>query len=1279
MSAWSDAVMALAPYAYYRMDETSGTVANDSSGNGLHATLSASTYNLPSLVPGSTGPSVGLTGTDMGVQTPTIALPSVGCTHAVTFKGTTAGSGAAWFDLNSATSFQLQLDSTNPRFWLEGTRYTLSGYTVASLLDGVAHLVVLVVRAAVIEMWVDGVLVSSVAHNKTSTTLTFMRLRRSAASAAIPGMYDEWALFSSPLSSAQIGTLKAGWDGSAPGTVVVAGGQAAETDAAQAGATRAGAVVSGGQAAETDAPQGGSARVAAPGAQGSETDQGQSGVSSAGAVAAGGQGSEFDEARPGGVASAGAIPGNQGAEDDTAHSGTVTAGAVVAGGTAAETDTPQGGSVAGPVDPDALDLSTYVEFYDSVDYDGGDLSPISGPMYVSFPVMLLDATTEYVLEVDYVHTGAGSYGDIQLLSVSDLTPAGLDASNWYVFADSPPIDPSTSGTYSVTIGPGIAQWGTAHAAGEHYGLFQVAALNVTAIRLAASVVDPGPDPVPVGTALSREGGRTRDGMATATWEPAVVPPPGVMASSEHRRIRAAAFGLVTMNGPQPVYAISQATAPRLRTRILIGGKDVSFLDGIPTPEPDWQLAEPLLWGTSSVELPSIPAAFFDAADYPWLAKGKPVVYQRVTSDGTKVGVDYRGVIVAHDVSGKTLRLEVGGHGSGRAALRRKPLPIFRDTLDLGRLAWAAVRDLGLKFEPRLGPSTGIKQALFGGTDYLAYISDLCAKGFDRDGQWSLMPDEGGTYRFARKDTTTVHWTLYNDDTRVVAALRSDAAEEPNRIFASGVTPKGQRVRFGVYPGLKPGDAPPYPFNDGRTFGLGTEDSETDTGDGVFVMIRKMWTAGYLSLEDATGDYDQDVTRALMSLQENAGLNPSGNMNPDTWDALFDLNVTGYTLRGSRIEPAAQDYRVRRYNRSASGQVIGRNPNFDPHRLIVDREIDFGAGLTRHRMREFSRAEVYRGEDNWVGTITITTGAILRGNIAPGATITEADLADVRDIRPGENVLLPLFAGGILVHVSGVEITRTESGHPVARLTVDTQARDAMPVWEIIRRNKETRKDSARRWTGNRASSQDKDSIIPHDEVMGVLFGDRHLRPGWNVMEVPAGQEGTVSRLRLIVQDLETTGGDVAISGREFACAVFGRAVTPKRLRTLIGNPLAGSPDATAEPDPAEVDPPATDPEAGGADPAPVVSPARPWWERKENVAALRDLDLLYSAGTHEEPCGYGPGRKSKGATRTGVHRSDAGFSYRTRREPVLYLAVWVWGDRTLSGGRIMWPLLEGGV
>jgi hypothetical protein len=788
---------------------------------------------------------------------------------------------------------------------------------------------------------------------------------------------------------------------------------------------------------------------------------------------------------------------------------------------------------------------------------------------------------------------------------------------------------------------------------------------------------------------NRVNGRNRNGLALVRFEPTVVLPPNPEPEHE-RHVGAVAFSPPTIVGAQPVYAVSAATKKRTRHRILVGGKDVSFYRDVATPEPGYGLAEPLLWDRCTIDFPQIAAAFEDPGKgaLRWCRKGAPVVLQRVTAAGEIVSIDYRGVVIGHDIAGKTLKVEVGGHAAGRAALRYKPLPIFKDTLDLGRLAWAAIRDLGLRFEPRMGPTTGMKQALWGGMWHGEYIDELSGRAQQRNGtQWTIMPSDAGVYRMQPKDRETVDFTVFTDDKRAVPNLRSDASEEPNRIFASGVTPRGQRVRFGVYPGLKPSKPAPYPFDDDRAFGFGTTDEDTDTGDGITVMVRTLWGMGYLSLEDAdpNGGFDADVRGAVEALQDDAGIHDGplgyldkGQMDVETWAALFDFDVTGFNIRGARIEPAAQAPRTRRYRRSASGRIMGKNPRFDRHALIVDRPLEFGFGHTRHQMREWSSGEIARGEDNWVGTIDITTGGVLHGEVAPGTVIGGDDIMDVRAIQPGMNAWLPLFAGGILVHVSAVEVSYDGNGIPQAKLYVDTQARDAMQVWDVIRRNRESRNDPARRRKGNRASTELKDSITEWDEVGGVVYDDVDLQPGWNVIPVVAGQEGSVSRIRVLIQDVTGGDGEVAIQGREFAVAVFGKKVTPKRLRHLIGNPLAASPDSTAEPAEDDVDPPAADPETDGADPAPAASANRPWWERKKIADALRNLELLHSAGTKEEPCGYSPGKKSNGGAKTGLYRRDASFTYRTHGEPVLYLAVWVWGERTLSSGRVMWNQLEAG-
>jgi hypothetical protein len=145
--------------------------------------------------------------------------------------------------------------------------------------------------------------------------------------------------------------------------------------------------------------------------------------------------------------------------------------------------------------------------------------------------------------------------------------------------------------------------------------------------------------------------------------------------------------------------------------------------------------------------------------------------------------------------------------------------------------------------------------------------------------------------------------------------------------------------------------------------------------------------------------------------------------------------------------------------------------------------------------------------------------------------------------------------------------------------------------------------------------------------------------------------------------------------------VFGKPITPKRLNHLIPHPLT-------------------------------ISGTKKW----DDPAVRNVLDSkwqLFSAGTHEEPCGYSPGRKKVRSetgeeanpaydpdaddnesgtdddetitvtttevinSPTGMFDERAEFAYRSEQN-VLYVAVWVSKPSQLLDGRIMWPQLEAG-
>lgn len=726
-------------------------------------------------------------------------------------------------------------------------------------------------------------------------------------------------------------------------------------------------------------------------------------------------------------------------------------------------------------------------------------------------------------------------------------------------------------------------------------------------------------------------GRIRYGVGYASWAPAVVPTPphlsGVGGGAGYARAvdKALAFSAVTVVGTQPTFTVSELAEPRHRDRVIVGGRDVTYFRGAEVRVGNYQLMEPFGYGTAVLEFPQVYPEYeaIGVGDLAWLAPGSPVLIQRVDAAGNVVATDYKGVLTSPNANTGTFTYEVGGEVTGPASLRHRPMPLFRVVEDIGRQLARALGFVGVR-TPRLGPDTGIELARVGDMSLLEYMQQLVGRAWTRSGnQWTVMPDDQGVYRIARKDRATIAGTVYLSASSAEADLRRDIAEEPNRIFGTGVTPAGKRIRNGRYPGLDidNADKPAFPGSM----------SEGDTGDGVLALIRQLQVQGYLNAETAPGGFDEDVTEAVRQIQEDAGLTVTGTVNSATWDAIYDNASQGVSLKLARVEPLAQKGYTKQYRYSASGAIIGRNPNYDPTRLKIDRMVDYGTGFKKSQMVEWSRAElVEAAEPNWVGTLTIHSGAVVAGEHTPGDPIGGVLVA--RDIKPGMNLSLPQFQGGIVVHVTAAQVTGD-----VVTLQVDTRARDAWNVAQVIERNRESRRDPARAFFRQLASSQaQKDAIEEWSEV-GGLIADHDLVAGWNVIEVVGGQAGTVRSIRFNTNP-----------NAESSVAVFGKKVWPKALQQAIGNPL------TAE----------------GA--------AR-WQDEQVRNRLERDHGLLYSAGDDTDPGGYSPGYKSgESSIFTGRFEDDASFAYYTDTRPILYVAVYVDRDTTIPGGRILWPQLEAG-
>lgn len=736
---------------------------------------------------------------------------------------------------------------------------------------------------------------------------------------------------------------------------------------------------------------------------------------------------------------------------------------------------------------------------------------------------------------------------------------------------------------------------------------------------------------------NRVGGRYRTGVAVATWEPEIVPPPYV---GTRKMVIAQQFFPPVIEGTQPVYTPTFKKEIEYRTRILVDGWDVSWFRGVATPIPSFEMGEPLGWGVATLSFPQIIPTYekIGIGDLRWLRPGSRVKLQRVNDDTNEIiRTDYIGVVVGLNVNGGELTCDVGGQLTGRATLRDKQPPLVQRREDIGEVVADRIRLLGLSHRPPLGRNTDIKIQRFGGQSDLEHLQEAISLAVNNDGdQWTVMPNDKGIYHTYLKDYDTIDGTAYCDDTRVVADLKRDIAEEPNRVYASGITKEGMIIKFGAYPGLLKSRQSPYPFNDGRSFGQGTDNEDTDTGDGIGVMIWRLIAMGYMDYRVPVGTYDSEVTEAIEDLQRDVDLPVTGNMNKKTWAALYDISATGYSLRKSVILPAAQTSKTRKWRRTASGSVLARNPNYDKHTLVVDRTVEMGNGIKKRQMRRWAKRTLSHG-DNWIGTITIHTGAIVAGEHEPGMPIDE--ILRARDIRPGMNIWLPLFDGGTLVHVSGVSVA--EDDGPVT-LIVDTKARDVMEAWEVIQRNRDSRQTPMRSFLRQRRASQMSKDRITYDEVGGIIDDAVACEAdSWTVFPVVASQAGSIQRLRIEL-------GNPC----EFAMAVFGKRIRPRKLRDMVGNPL--------------------------------LREAKTRWDNETVRRKLEnDYVMLYAAGSNDDPCGYYPKNKSENpnADVTGIWKDDAGFDYvsfHNESDPgsVLWVAVWTEQNTKIVPGRIMWPLSE---
>ena len=685
-------------------------------------------------------------------------------------------------------------------------------------------------------------------------------------------------------------------------------------------------------------------------------------------------------------------------------------------------------------------------------------------------------------------------------------------------------------------------------------------------------------------------------------------------------------------------------------RLQVGSEDVTNFRDVPAQIAGYQLVEPYSYGPADFNLPQLSIFEVDqwgTGDLSWFGEGKPVRLKHVDADGTTVRIVWRGFVAVTSVTLQGTQIHCEGDSTGRLGLRNKLSEVFALKRPVGYRLYESFQFCGLNLSPAYGGNIGSLTDGRGFTgSHLDYCDFLLSQTIQLDGsQHTIRAKATGGYELVEKDTTTVGFTAFVGVHGVDPDLSSDIAEKPNYITGSGIAPNGLSWANVKLPNAQQGTAPDYPMTDDSSFGEGTTDADTDSGDGVSVMVAKLAGTDYLARKDRPGGYDDDAVAAVKALQDDAGLSETGVMNPATWRALFDLDVTGVSLKNAHIAPLAQSPKVHKWNQTANGSRLSRNPDYDPSVIVSDLNVDHGTSVELADARRWSKGVLHRAATtkNWSGTVTFTTD-VFSGSVQAADVDLASKVMSRLDIVEGSNLMLRNFDGDTLFHVAGVNVTVDEGNGAVVSVAVDTQGRDAPTLGEVLDRNIESRSNAFRSWKRQRGSNVNLRQI-EFSEASGLIWNKIDL-PGeeWTVFEVFVGQAGYVSRVRI------QTESDPA---------AFFVGITAQRVGRSWYNQHIGDPRVTN-------------------------SHGESKWTNPSIQHTLDSQRAVVGAwGSPDQPCGYFPRQKTNAqgettdAPITGLFLDDGGFDYHTViGSPVLYVAVYPDRDTVIKPQRILWDLYQ---
>jgi hypothetical protein len=671
-----------------------------------------------------------------------------------------------------------------------------------------------------------------------------------------------------------------------------------------------------------------------------------------------------------------------------------------------------------------------------------------------------------------------------------------------------------------------------------------------------------------------------------------------------------------------------------RFRIIIGGKDVTFFRNSQTVLHGWTDNEP--FGDASAEISFPQVSTFETPgtrDLTWFREWEEVSIQLVLNAGVTVRSEgknwtgptivplFEGIVPAfEDALSKTdnvLTLTAMGVLYQLDLYTMPPDISPRAASDIGPRIADAINSRavghGFRGNACARHTTNVLSGQGGAWDKLltGYIQDLlsvCQDHLGRRATLSLVRPKTPWIKW--KDTATVHWTIWAGQPGVTYGLTSDWSSAFNVYYGEGTDDRGRHWRNTKYPNLHPDTAPLYPGSPSSLFYPGG--SKT----GFLPFARRMYEHGYIHMH-RTNTYNSADSDEVRAVQRHKGILVDGIVGPQTWAAVFEVGSNEGDLNGSYFMPIAEWTAVEPWRFNAQGAKVGKNTHFQPSAVRIEHYDNYGDHFTKADARASALNSLHWSyhHPGWSGTITLDADLIQGSRFL---------------IRAGENILIKGFKGRgwtssdkvYLFHIAQVDRDLTAEP-PTVTLTVDTNARDLMTIAAVAERDYNTRHPSDRQTPNHRASRITQDTAVVWDYENGAGVIPKHAQYAglWTVMRIPAGERGTIAATRFYT----------SVPHSAFAVAVFGKPVTDRWLRSLLGNPLVNFKGKD------------------GRD-------YNPW---DYHAVALDNAGYLYAVGGPDIPAGYYPTNDTSNAKNlTGWLKDDNSWYFESQHAPWLWVAVY---------------------